>query len=852
MIPLKLVLKNFMSYGAEPVTVPFEGLHVACLSGDNGNGKSAILDAITWALWDKTRASSKDDVIRLGADDVEVRFDFMLNASRYRVVKKRKRGKVSTSDWQLTQIDSEGEHTPVGGGSQRETARQIVQLLSMEYETFLNSAYLQQGHADEFTRQTPDKRKQILGEILGLDRYTRLEEKARERQKACKEQSEELDMQIRLLDGEVASLPRYEQELEQAVARLAELVVAVKTEEETTAALREERARLNGLASQVDQAQGTVTRLQNDSRNREAERCKQLELIQGLQKTISQRASITADYEALQNSMKRRDLLEPEVEAFNKATRDLGIVQGLIDGHEKDLRGEIRLAENKIQTAERQVRERTRLEAEIHKLRGEMVDGVALEREMNAALEQLQTLQQEFAELSARNKELGVTIAEIDEVLELLVRPHATCPVCDSDLSGKKHELVVGRQREKRAATVIEQKRVKQDGAGRKQALTHMQNTVATLTEQSNAQTHRATRLVDLHASLESFAKANAELEAARKQYQDFVTRLEKGEYAMPDRLRKARLEQEIARLSQAKKEYELVRQKVGQLEGMHKRYQDLEYAENSLPQAMAESARLERMLAEIAEQLGQAVKFRDQLRAQLGQLDEVRNRAAVAESDLARMQRELNDLKVAEGSYRKYIEGCASAAAQRREKEKERAKVEDDRRLYNGLVSAFGRKGVQALIIENAIPELEEEANGLLARITDNALYVRFRTTKITKVAKEEVETLDIEVHDDVGARPYELFSGGEAFRINFAIRIALSRLLARRSGARLQTLILDEGFGSQDGKGREKLIEAIDSIKDDFEKILVITHVDELKDAFTQRIEVTKDANGSHVHLL
>lgn len=75
------------------------------------------------------------------------------------------------------------------------------------------------------------------------------------------------------------------------------------------------------------------------------------------------------------------------------------------------------------------------------------------------------------------------------------------------------------------------------------------------------------------------------------------------------------------------------------------------------------------------------------------------------------------------------------------------------------------------------------------------------------------------------------------------------MSRLLAGRSGARLQTLIIDEGFGTQDGKGREKLIEAIDSIKDDFELILVISHIDELKDAFPTRIEVTKDEYGSQI---
>ena len=94
-------------------------------------------------------------------------------------------------------------------------------------------------------------------------------------------------------------------------------------------------------------------------------------------------------------------------------------------------------------------------------------------------------------------------------------------------------------------------------------------------------------------------------------------------------------------------------------------------------------------------------------------------------------------------------------------------------------------------------------------------------------------------------------MFSGGEAFRINFAIRIALSKLLARRAGAPLPTLIIDEGFGTQDSTGLEKLKEAINSIHDDFDKILVITHVDELKDAFPARIDVIKTPQGSTISL-
>ncbi len=70
---------------------------------------------------------------------------------------------------------------------------------------------------------------------------------------------------------------------------------------------------------------------------------------------------------------------------------------------------------------------------------------------------------------------------------------------------------------------------------------------------------------------------------------------------------------------------------------------------------------------------------------------------------------------------------------------------------------------------------------------------------------------------------------------------------MLAQRAGARLQTLVIDEGFGSQDAEGRQRLIEAINLVAKDFSKILVITHIDELKDAFPNRIEVEKTPEGS-----
>ena len=172
----------------------------------------------------------------------------------------------------------------------------------------------------------------------------------------------------------------------------------------------------------------------------------------------------------------------------------------------------------------------------------------------------------------------------------------------------------------------------------------------------------------------------------------------------------------------------------------------------------------------------------------------------------------------------------------------------------YKALERAFGKDGVPALLIEQALPEIETKANELLDRLSDGAMSVRFITQAAYKDKSREdlKETLDIQISDGAGVRDYEMFSGGEAFRVNFAIRLALSEVLARRKGARLQTLIIDEGFGSQDTQGRQRLIESINAVKDDFSKILVITHLDELKDAFPTRIEVEKGERGSMVKVV
>jgi len=188
-----------------------------------------------------------------------------------------------------------------------------------------------------------------------------------------------------------------------------------------------------------------------------------------------------------------------------------------------------------------------------------------------------------------------------------------------------------------------------------------------------------------------------------------------------------------------------------------------------------------------------------------------------------------------------------ADLAAEREEKLRRIAR-------HKTLERAFGKDGVPALLIEQALPQIEARANELLDRLSGGAMSVRFATQAEYKDKKRDdlKETLDIQISDGAGGRDYEMYSGGEAFRVNFAIRLALSEVLAQRKGARLQTLVIDEGFGSQDAQGRQRLVEAINLVKGDFAKILVITHLDELKDAFPNRIEVEKTERGSVVKVV
>jgi exonuclease SbcC len=219
------------------------------------------------------------------------------------------------------------------------------------------------------------------------------------------------------------------------------------------------------------------------------------------------------------------------------------------------------------------------------------------------------------------------------------------------------------------------------------------------------------------------------------------------------------------------------------------------------------------------------------------------RNRAALLERK--------NSLLQQRGRLQQEHDYLVQVCEESRGYEQRIAQLERDSDEYAIIAQALGKDGIQALLIEAVVPEIEYEANELLARLSDQHARVFIESLRDLKGGGMR-ETLDIKIADNAGIRPYELFSGGEAFRVDFALRIAISKLLARRAGASLQTLIIDEGFGSQDEEGLGLVMETLYKIQDSFAKVIVVSHLSSMKDQFPVHFVVEKTAHGSQVRVI
>jgi len=144
----------------------------------------------------------------------------------------------------------------------------------------------------------------------------------------------------------------------------------------------------------------------------------------------------------------------------------------------------------------------------------------------------------------------------------------------------------------------------------------------------------------------------------------------------------------------------------------------------------------------------------------------------------------------------------------------------------------AFSRDGIPAYILENILPQLQEKVNVILLTIMKEAFYIEFKIQIKTK-SKKIKDTFDIDIHRGNIKRNFNSCSGGEKVRISIAIRLAISELLSESIGVDLKFLLIDE-IEYLDEEGLEKFLEIVNKLTKQFDSILIVSHIKELKEMF------------------
>lgn len=221
MLPKKLKLENFFSHKTSEIDFSLfnSALLVGSVDGDyyrsNGSGKSAIMESILWCLYNKSRATTMDDVITWGENKCEVALQFSHGDGDYLVKRVRMRN-TSTSTVDLFTLDENGKWKSLSGSTSGETNDRIVNLLKIDYKTFVNSAYFRQNDISEFATSEASKKKEILKSIVDISKWDSFEKDAKKKAKDIQTDVIRLQARYDSLNSEVQSLLLSEGELSSA------------------------------------------------------------------------------------------------------------------------------------------------------------------------------------------------------------------------------------------------------------------------------------------------------------------------------------------------------------------------------------------------------------------------------------------------------------------------------------------------------------------------------------------------------------------------------------------------------------------------------------------------------------
>ncbi|HBS47751.1 TPA: hypothetical protein DEO28_02050 [Candidatus Dependentiae bacterium] len=903
MIPRKIELKNFLSYGSEIQTIDFKDHKLICFSGKNGNGKSALLDALTWGIWGcgrkiSTAAKADSGLIRLGQTQMMVCVEFEFNSNIYRI--RREFAKTYGRDYQALDLEifdnEKNAFSSLSDKTIKKTQEKIETLLGLDFETFANSAFLRQGLANEFSQKNPRERKQILCNILGLNKYENLKNIAQEKARNFTVEKEKIQTLIDQLKSEMIHEEKLKEELSNQQLLLSKNNLESQATKNEIISLNKKILELQSKEHELKTLQNKLIENKQLSENKKtkyfelatvwrdihkknlhcentAELEKQKNELSKIEKQLrgQQQEDLKLQEEIFKNQMlyqQKLDLIKKKCEKefyeekltldrSNLEFKNITFITSEKLGQKKDLELKIELARNELLEVEKELKKQDDFKIKFEKTVKDF--------------DKRRTFYNVWIQKGNWVKESLVQLERKKHVMHDEKNP--SCPLCDQLLTASRKKYLI--------STLAEEELFK------KRRLKKFSFLISTLKDLLFAQNEEIQKL---KAQEDHFKKLNSLQEQYLKQILEQQTtlniisseieKLEKNKQEIKTNIsnisiRVAQKEKELQNIDKNEIELQEITNLIVQLQNQktalnfdYQNYlkvsEQLEKIENSLKavdelKKETQSQKERRIkLTEIYQELKELNKLSQSLEKQIlefGNIFEAKikleKELQFSNENLLLFDNEKNKILQEIGSLENSIKRISNLKNENVEKESRLNFVFQEINDYQKLASYLGKDGIQAILIEESIPEIEEEANLILSKLSDNQAQIFIESLRDLKKGGVK-ETLDIKISDATGIRPYEMFSGGEAFRIDFALRIAISKMLARRAGTALQTLIIDEGFGSQDEEGLNRLMESIYSIQDDFSKIIVVSHLNSFKDNFPVHFVVEKTPSGSVVNVV
>jgi exonuclease SbcC len=771
--------------------------------GPNGSGKSTIIEAVGWALFgnvEEVVRTSKEGIRRADAkstDSCSSVLEFELDGAEYRVEREMGGRNLAMKARIMTKgaVMAEGD---------RPVRAQVEKLLGMDHKSFYTSVFARQKELDALQGVQPAERKKTVLRMLQIDGVDDVLERVRADKNSVSSRIEGAKHTLLAEDGR-----EREAILKERLPALTETLAAAEKEYES-ASDRERGARL--AAANAKERRDT---LKKDADGYFSALADLREKRTALDQMVKRERE---SQERLEIIAKRLERL-PEIAAAEAEWRRISALKERLD---KD-RDRSQRAENikrEISSEEEDVLRRSKELDEMAKGLSSSEDLASkfarIEEDLRACDSEREGLSKRVGELEMRAAERAEASQKDKKKLEeiRILGREGKCPTCERRLDDAYSLLVEKLSETSRAADL---------------AVAEARSEIAKLRSQLEALGKKAEALRRKRSTAEKESRALAQKETEARERTAELERL-KGRLAARKRDLAA-----LGEISFSKEEYEAVLRDHSRLTTEHEAFIRLEKEkEHSLSLARD----LEAVRAQMARTRADESKFRDIVEMLEPKKDMYETASKEFDQKTDALDKAMDLLRTSESKKNK---AAAEAEAARKELDeigRVKKAIESDRLLIEDLgvledvLDAFKHH-----LIGRVAPVLSELTSRGLEAMTDG----RYTSVELD-------ENYQIQIEDQGTLYPLSRYSGGEMDLANLSLRLAISSLIADRTGATpINLLILDEIFGSLDPDRKRSLMAAMSRLSGRFSQIFLITHIEDIRDAISYVIKVDEMEDGT-----